>query len=632
MSFTLRKAAGTAVLALAASALTLPLAPAASATTPTETEYFVSDTDGDFAYELWQRTTPNGVATKVAGDATHDISDVSFSRDGSRLAYVQYTLDSFGDSVSSQVVVLDVSGRRVRVVSSLLASSGINFRPGLSPDGNTVVWSTGSAAGIRLYKAGVGTGAASLVSTSYFGAVFLDATTLLAQNVSSPSWATLTLAGAATPNGSLTGSSFDPAVSEDGTQIAWADDTTTTGDATSDLKVASLAVSSGVATIGAPTVIATGTENEAPSFSADGSTVYFTKSDGAGGNGDIWSTPAAGPSSSAAVTVATPNEDDFDVAIGTTDDGTAPGAADASSASVLNGTAATINWTLPIDGDLSGVLITRKLGSTVQKLNVYVPAPVLSYADTGLVIGTTYNYTIQAVDRSGTLGPASTPHFLTALKAAPTFADPTSNTSAKAPFPVTFGPTSSGHWYVDYLPVLYPTWHHWVIGAAGRTRTFGSAATTGVYATTSAPGNNYVFRVQVKDSYGNATGFVSSGRAVVPYDQTKATLYGGVNVSTAAAYLGSYRRLSKTTDYAKVTLVGNRLQVVGWKCTTCGAFAIYDGSTLIATVDTRASSTLTHVVLYTRTYSSVGNHTFTIRPKATAGRPYVLLDGFAMRR
>jgi hypothetical protein len=37
-------------------------------------------------------------------------------------------------------------------------------------------------------------------------------------------------------------------------------------------------------------------------------------------------------------------------------------------------------------------------------------------------------------------------------------------------------------------------------------------------------------------------------------------------------------------------------------------------------------------VLFTRTYSRVGTHTFTIRPRATSGRPNVILDGFAMRR
>jgi hypothetical protein len=281
---------------------------------------------------------------------------------------------------------------------------------------------------------------------------------------------------------------------------------------------------------------------------------------------------------------------------------------------------------------VSGVLLTRKYAGNVQK-SVFVPAPVTSYADTGLVVNATYAYELTTVDRSGNHG-ATVTRLLTALKPLPTSADPTSKTSTKASFPVSFAASapSSARFVVDYLVAGTTTWKHWVTNATGRIRTFGSAATTGVNATTSVPGTSYVFRAQAKDAYGNATGFVSSARAVVPFDQSKATLYGGTSYASSSAYLGSFRKLGKTTQYAKVTLTGNRLQVIGFRCTTCGVFTIYDGRTLVGTIDTRASSTVARTVLYTRSYSSVGTHTFTIRPKATAGRPYVILDGFAMRR
>jgi hypothetical protein len=97
LSFSLPRIAGAAVLALATSALAVPLAATAHAAgAPVETEYFIAETDGDanFAYELWKRTTPTGTAVKVAGDTTHDLSDLSFSQDGSRLSYLQTTLDS----------------------------------------------------------------------------------------------------------------------------------------------------------------------------------------------------------------------------------------------------------------------------------------------------------------------------------------------------------------------------------------------------------------------------------------------------------------------------------------------------------------------------------------------------------
>jgi hypothetical protein len=634
LSFTLRKVAGTAVLAVAASGLSLPLAPVAHAVgSPVEAEYFIADTDGDFSYELWVRPTAGGSAVPVAGNATHDIDNLSFSQDGSRLVYLQRTLNATtGDVVSTQIVVRDVSDRLVRVVSSVLESAGEVAQPTLSPGGNEVAWTSYSANGPALYRADVGSGAPALVKGGYMDPVFVADGTLLARSAANGSWASVTIYGAVTANSTLTSSAFDLAVSEDGQHLAWAQDTSTSSTSTSDIETATLSVVSGVATIGTPVVVATGLANEAPSFSVNGNTLYFVRWDGDQGAGDVWSGPTV-PSGGnpPAVSVSTPGDDDYDVAIGTTDDGTAPAAAGTAVPAVLSGTSATVRWSIPADADLSGVLITRKLGSTTQKFEVYVPAPMGSYVDTGLTLGATYTYEITAIDRSDNRATVATRHLM-ALQAAATFADPTSGTSAKAAFPVSFGPSSSGRFTVDYLLGGTSTWHRWVTDTAGRTRTFGSVATTGVAATTSTPGASYGFRVQVKDSYGNATALLASAHAVVPFDQTKATLSGGTNVSTTAAFLGSYRRLSKTTDYAKVTLVGSRLQVVGWKCTSCGVFAIYDGSSLVGTVDTRASSTITRTVLFTRTYSSVGTHTFTIRPKATSGRPYVLLDGFAMRR
>jgi len=634
LSFTLRKVAGTAVLAVAASGLTLPLAPVAHAVgSPVETEYFISDTDGDFSYELWKRTTPDGAAVKVAGDATHDVDSLSFSRDGSRLSYLQTTYSSSGDPVSTQVVVRDVGGssRLVRVVSSVLETTSENAAPSLSPDGSTIVWTNLSASGASLYKSSVATGSGTLLKAGYFDGVFLDGSTLLARSATVAGWASVTLSGTATANSGVDANAFDLSVSEDGTRLAWAQDTSTSSVSTSDIETATLAVSGGVATIGAPALVAAGLANEAPSFSVDGSKLYFVKWDGDQGSGDIYSAPVvADGANPPAVTTSTAG-DDYDVAIGTTDDGTAPGAATPLPA-LLSSTTVTLTWALPADADLSGVQVKCMDNPNTVTRNVFVPAPLTSYVNT--VVGTSNqmcSYT--AIDRSGNLAPESSRGFV-AMKPAPAVPDPTSKATTKASFPVTFSATygSNAKYYVDYLPAGTTTWRHWITGATGNIRQFGLPATTNVLATTSTAGGSYTFRIKMVDIYGNATAYVTSARAVVPFDQTKATLSGGTNVSASAAYLGTYRKLSKTTDYAKVSLVGSRLQVVGWKCTSCGVFAIYDGSSLVGTIDTRASSTITRTVLFTRTYSSVGTHTFTIRPKATSGRPYVLLDGFAMRR
>ena len=644
MSFTLRKVAGTAVLVVAASGLTLPLAPVAQAVgTPVEAEYFISDTNGDFSYELWARPAPNGTAFPVAGDTTHDIDNLTFSQDGSRLAYMQRTLNSSGDPVSTQIVVRDVSDQLVRVVASVSETTGEDSAPSLSPDGNTVAWTNVSANGWALYRAGVGTGTPVLVKGGYKDGTFVDGSTLLAKNASDNTWATVTLAGVVAANSALDSNSFDVAVSEDGLHLVWAQDTSVSTTSTSDIETATLSVTGGVATIGSPVQVATGLANEAPSFSQDGSKVYFIRWDGDTGNGDIWSAPTVPDGANPpAVSVVTATEDDYDVAIGTTDDGTAPNAAGTAVAAVLSGTSATVKWTLPSDADLSGVKLQRYAGvgtaGTLQKTVAYLPTPAsplsMSYVDTGLALGATYTYAVTTIDRSGNTGTAAT-RSLTALAAAPTQADPTSTASTKASFPVTFAATAptSAKFTVDSLVVGTTTWRRWVTAVPGRIRTFGVASTTaGVASTTSTPGTNYVFRVQVTDAYGNTSALVSGARAVVPFDQTKATLSGGTNYASSSSYLGSFRQLKTTASYAKVVLTGNRLQVIGIKCAACGKFAIYLGSTKVATVDTYSSSTRVRAVLYTATYTTVASRTYTIRPLATAGRPSVELDGFAMRR
>ena len=639
MSFTLRNLAGTAVLAVAASALTLPLAPAASAVGPVERVWTLGDSDADGSYGLWFRDVPGGTLEEQDESTVGSFSELGASSDGSRLAYVRDT------ETRSQVVVRDISGNVVRTVVDLPSNNSLLFEPALSPNGNTVAWTeiTFSPFSIKLRKASVLSGAPSTVLTSYGLLGFLDDNTLLVQNTVDGLVKTTPVSG-----GALTSPSGFPqeagqvTVSSGGTKVAWAEDTTGSGADTAEIHVGSLANNAGTWTVTGDATLSTTLNNLQPSFSRDGATVYWVQNDGDGGLGEVLSRPF--DASSAATTLAATPDDEIDAVVTElpSADVTPPSAATALAAT-LNGTAATLRVSLPADADRSGVVVKRYLGTTATGTPkiVFVPAAVtaypeptgLSYGDTGLTLGATYTYTFTTVDRSGN-GATPAERSLTALQAAPTSADPTSLTSATASFPVTFGPSGpvSAHWFVDYLPIGTTTWKTWVTDLPGRTRTFGAPAAPNVLATTSTPGANYVFRAKAQDAFGNSTPVVSSARAVVPYDQTKAVLYGGTTTVNSSAYLGSYRRLWKTTDYAKVNLVGNRLQVVGLRCTTCGQFAIYDGSTLIGVVDTYAASTQLRRVLFTRTYSSVGTHYFTIRPKATSGRPNVMLDGFAMRR
>ncbi len=599
--------------------------------TPTETQFYAADVDDDGFTGLYSRTTPSGAPTTlVAESETTDVSYVSASRDGSRFVDIEsvYSATTF-DLVSQRLVVRDVSGQAVRVVETVKAASYRDSQPALSPDGKTLVWRQFDVVHHThtLRKAAVSSGGSTVIGHDYGNPVFLDDTTLLVESDAGP-WYTLPVAGgtAQAANG-ISQDAWQPAVSVNGDKIAWSLYTGTGNDLTFDIQVATLApLSGGVATVSGVTTLATGLDNERPAFSRDGSTISFIKYDDNAITSRLYTVPTAGGSATEDTTV---GHDVWEAAYGTTDDGTVPGDATAGTATLL-GTSATLHWTLPADtGDLSGVRITRTGAQPV-----YVPAPLTSGTVTGLTAGSTYTFTITAVDRSGNPAATGSPLTLTAVQALPSISTPTSRSTTRAPFTVRFASTAPADvtFTVDYRVNSGATWTPWVTGAVGATRVFGSAATAGVNATTSAPGATYQFRVTAHDAHGNSTPTVASASAVVPYDQTVGSYAGNVRLSTSNAWYGSYQVIKSTSSYARVVLTGNQLQVVGWKCKTCGQVAIYDNNVKIGTVDTYSATTVARTVLFTKTFSSSSRHIFALRPLATAGRPNVIIDGYAMRR
>lgn len=632
----------TALLAstVVAAVLAVPFAtPAAAvAAAAADISVFVADTDNDGYFGLFERTTPAGPTTTLVPDSgTSHVTDLATSADGTRMTYVQTTFSGNGAPLRDKVVVRDINdttGRTARAVQDLSATgSTFTVAPSLSPDGSTVVWTNVTfAAGalkVALLKAPFGAGAATAIPSSKTvgGALFVDGATLLASDLSGTAYTLPLTGGTPVPtSGTIPTNANQLTVSPDGSHLAWSLDKSTGNLEVSDIQVAPLSLSGGVATIGTPVTVATGLANDTPALSADGLSVYYTHYDGDFGPGDVYSAPADGSSTSGTVAASTP-ADDTEVALGATD-AAAPGVAGAATAFTLAGTSATIRWTLPTDPDLSGVLVSRN-GGTAR----YVPAPLTSFVDTGLALGSTYTYALTAIDRSGNTA-AGVTRQLTATAATLSTTDPTSTGSTKAPFVVRFGPNSpsSVHWTVTYRPTTTSTFTPWVSSVANAYRTFGVAGGTGIAATTAKPGTTYQFRAFATDAFGNRTGVATSGPVVVPWDQTKATLSGGHNLTSSSDYLGSVRVLSAVGQYARIAVTGNRFQVIGRRCTSCGVFDVYDGSTRVATIDSRGSGTQYRAVLYTRTYPSVQNHTLTIKPRATAGRPNVILDGFAVRR
>lgn len=623
---TLRRLAVTSATTLMASGLAVPLTTSpATAVTLTTTTVTVADTDDDGSFELWVKPE-GGTGTALVKNYWVDVADVTVSADGSRLAAVLWTASPTSENVSAKLQVFDIGGRSVRVVESAVMTptgGSVILDPTLSPDGSTVVYSVISSSGTVIKRAAVASGAGVSTGLSGVAATFLDSTTLLAAG--STGWFTAPSAGGTTkPVTGIPAAAYDVKVSPDGGKLAWVLDTSTDTEDLGEVQVAALSLTDGAASVGTPTTVSTGANDISPAFSRDSASVSFVRIDPEWWVGDVWSAPADG-SSPAALTSETA-ADEYEIAFGARDD-SAPAAATALPA-VLDSGKALVRWALPADADVAGVVLSRSGKS------VYVAAPATSYQDSGLSFGASYTYTIQAFDRSGNAASTAS-RTITAWSSAPNFASPTSSRFTKAPFAVGFGqnaPSGSVFW-VDYLPAGSTTWKPWVTGAAGTIRTFGVASTTpNVNSTSVVIGGTYAFRVRGQDPAGNTTALRTVGNAVVPYDHTRATFSGGTTVTTAAAWLGSWRNLRTTASYAKVTLVGKKLQVIGTRCTACGKFDIFEGSKLLATVDTYHSSTFPRAVLYTRYYTTSGTHTYTIRPKATPGRPSVNLDGFAMLR
>ncbi|HUR50964.1 MAG TPA: hypothetical protein VMZ11_02455 [Mycobacteriales bacterium] len=631
MSKPIRRWATAALATVAGAAVLTPLGGVAHAVTGTQAHFYVASKSGAPA-ALYNTATGARLSSPSA-----EVKDLRASQDGSRLIDLEASIDGNGNQVQT-IRVYDVSGNALSVVGTVPSSVGEMRSPALSPDGSVAVWTrhdTGAPA--RLFSRVLATGVTSLIGEGLYSPVFASDTSLIVRHFDGTGYWMPLSGGTPTAITPFPWEAVGMTVSPDGTKIAWEHELLTTP-ATANIAVASLSVNgtTGAVTIGSPSFPATGKDNYAPAFTRDGTHVLFIKADNETiGYGQVLSVPTNG-SSAPVVVDATAAVKVVTQAVGEVPPApVSPLLLPARLSSVLQGTAATVRWINPADDRVSQILVRRSLvttsGLTFQHQQ-FVPVPMTSFRDTGLTIGKAYSYTYSPVDRAGHVGTATAPWRLVAAGSAPTAADPTSATTSHAPFAVRFGPgTPNVTWTVDYRINSGTTWTRWVTNVAGMSRVFGSGATTGVAATTSQLGRTYQFRAVAKDHYGNSTSLIGGLRTVVPFDQTQMTISGGTTVGSTSAWLGSYRRLSAFSQYARATLNGNRLQVIAWRCASCGSFAVYDGATKIATVSTYSTSTKTRAVVFTKTYAGNATHVITIRALGTAGHPNVLLDGIAIR-
>jgi hypothetical protein len=647
------RARAVAMLAAGAALGALVVAAPAQAAGVTQVTYVTGTTDQFMTAGLYRRGAV-GELNPVTNLTNRRAGRVVASSDGSRFAYDEAVISPLVGQVEQRLVVRDASGRLVRTIRSVLTpdgTSGILIEDVvISPTGNAVYWTERNQnnQASTVYAGDVTTGVVTPVVTGQHLIGLYDLATLIVAPVNSASDTQNVVSLQGTTIGTVT-LGIDPVwatLSPDGQHLAWSRRRCVTNFCNTlafDLVVGTKTLL-GVT----PNFTVTNPTDDAyvdASFTPDGGTVRFVKTNAGGGQGDVGSVPTAGGS---ATMTPTADLQEFSAAY-VSPDAVAPGPVTASAATV-GGTSAAFTLTMPNDLDLSAVVVSRSSAADGVVQSTMAPpstGTTLAWTDTGLTLGRTYTYRFQALDRSGNVGP-ETDRVVTTLAVATSTPDPVSAVAAAAAFPVTF--VAAG-WTVP-AGVTFDVdwtggdgvWHPWLRHVAGTTHTFGTVGTlpattpidtalTGTVTTTSVPGTSYRFRVKAFDLFDNSTAALVSGPAVVPFDQTKAAFSAGTPITkSASAWLGSFRSLVKAGQFAKLTIVGNRFQLVGWKCAACGVVDVFDGATRIGTVDTRSAKAVVRTVLFTKTWVTVATRVITIKARGTAGRPAVQIDGFGVRR
>lgn len=645
--------------AVAAGVLAPMTATSASAASPsTSVVAYLSDDDSHYGGSLLVRPADGSGTprTLVAESTRQQVEALAVSHDGQRLAYVMQTFSSTGVELRQQLVVRDIgTGDRSRVLVDVAAGpeEGTMFvDPAFSPDGRTVVygrwpyigpgipsadfWRVPADGGVTTRIAGTSildgprfTPAGRVLAFRHDDGVLRAVTLPLGGGTSRP------VEGGAFGHGF--GPGFDLSFSHDGTKVVFSLEPSS--DVYSEqVFTAPWHATSTSETVGSRTLLTSVDAYEShrsPTFSmADDKIVAVaTKRDSQ--SGDLVDVPLGG---GPVTPIEATDADEFQAVLGTVDS-TAP-AAVTLGAATLNGTSASIRVTSVLEPDVSGVLVTRTLDGVVQKTDAYLPVVDGVFTDTGLVVGKTYRYAVKPVDRSGNVGPTTgTPKLLTALNLpALTVTDPTSTAVTTTRFPLRLaGPGNPGttRYDVSYAQAPSGRYASWLVKTTSPTRVFGEASKPVVV----APGTTWTFKGVAFDAHGNSTGVRTSGKAVVPFDQSRASFSGtGLPATSATAadkYLGTTRTLRAPGQRATMpTLTGDRFQVIGERGPSGGTFDVYRGTTRVATkVSTYSPSRKARSVLWS---SPVGTTTssYSVRwvPSGSAGRTNVVLDGFAARK
>jgi hypothetical protein len=613
-----------ATLALTAglSALLTPLAaPANALTTTSSTIVYNADPDNDGYWELYGMPADGSAAGTLLFSTTDDLGFPALSFDGTRLAYV----DDVGDDGTYALYTRAADGSG----SPTLISNADTSAPAWSRDGSTLAFTKFDAT----------TGRPDVYTVPADGSA---SPTLVATNADEAAWSpsgrqlvvdhlgtygdyagldlvTLGSNTRARVAGSATG--YDGTFTPDGKWIVF------TLDDYANCVGAIARVPAGGSASAAPEKVlaAASTAFFGAEVSRDGSQVFATKMSspcGATSPTDLvaasWSDAALSSPLTPAAVRATNGLDEgaLTVAGGTAAaDTTAPSTAPAIASTTVAATSAGISWTL--DGELPEyTVLTKPHGdpapTSATDGTVRYHGSGHSATITGLTTGVDLDVYVLGSDASGNAAPVSAakafrPTAVPVLATIPRVGVATTG----ATFPVTF--TGSAAPY-DVL--------------------VGEKTKSSSYAGTQ--GHTYYVEVRGHDAYGNPTALSLVKTANVPVNDNWAGFTystGWTGVTSATRYGGQYKSATTASRTVSTKVDTSSFTIIGDKCAVCGQFKVYVDGVLKATIDTKASSTLTRQVLYAGgNFGSVKPHTIKIVTVGTSGRPRVDFDALALTR
>jgi len=160
--------------------------------------------------------------------------------------------------------------------------------------------------------------------------------------------------------------------------------------------------------------------------------------------------------------------------------------------------------------------------------------------------------------------------------------------------------------------------------------------TSAALAVSMPPGHGYRFRVRARDRAGNVgewqagptlrPALVQQGSGALAYRETwRLVTHAGYSGGTTAA-------TSVKGASVRYTFTGRSVAWVTTRGPDRGAVRIYVDGDYVATVDTRARSSIARFVAFSRTWSRAGTHTIRLVALGTTTRPRVDLDAVEVLR